>query len=48
VQVSDPTDTESQTTGLPGFKSWRTVYTLVTCILAAYVVLLALLTRKYQ
>ena len=41
-------DPESQSTGLPGLKSWRTVYLIVTAIFVLWVVLLAALSRAFQ
>jgi len=46
--TDQPADTESETTGLPGVRSWRMVYALVAIIFILYVVLLTALTRWYQ
>jgi hypothetical protein len=43
--MKEPPDDE--TTGLPGLRSWPRVYLLVACTLAAWIALLALLTRAF-
>jgi hypothetical protein len=48
VNGPEPIDAESDSTGLPGLRTWRSVYVLVSIVLAAYVVLLAVLTRAYK
>lgn len=48
MQADEQSDPESQTTGFPGLRSWRAVYTLVTLILLTYIVLLSILTRMYK
>ena len=46
---SDPAaDPESQSTGLPGLRSWRTVYLIVVGIFALWILLLAALSRAFQ
>ena len=37
-----------QGTGLPGLRTWRSVYTLVMIIFAVWVVLLVALTRAFS
>ena len=46
--VEPPADTESETTGLHGIRSWRAIYALVAVIFVLYVVLLTALTRWFQ
>jgi hypothetical protein len=40
--------TESETTGLPGFRNWRGVYLSVLGVLVVWIGLLAALTRMYS
>ena len=40
--------TESEATGLPGFRTWRGVYWFVLVVLVVWVGLLAALTRMYS
>jgi len=42
-----PSDNNDKTTGLPGLRSWRTVYWVVLGIFALWVGLLTLLTELY-
>jgi hypothetical protein len=42
-----PASTESETTGLPGLRSWRGVYLLVLGVLVLWIGLLTALTRMY-
>jgi hypothetical protein len=37
-----------ESTGLPGFRSWRAVYVLVLAVLVLWVGLLAALTGRYS
>jgi len=41
-------DTESETTGLPGLRSWRAVYTTVIAVFILWVGLLTWLTERYS
>lgn len=41
-------DTESEGTGLPGFRSWRAVYVFVLGVFVAYVVLLAVFSWAFR
>jgi hypothetical protein len=43
-----PQDTESETTGLPGLRSWPSVYLLVTAIFILWVGLLVALERFFS
>ena len=40
-------ETEQETTGLPAFPTWRTVYVFVVVFLAVLVVLMILLERAF-
>ena len=42
-----PPDNNDETTGLPGLRSWRTVYWVVLGIFTLWVGLLTLLTELY-
>jgi hypothetical protein len=44
---SEPLPSESETTGLPGFRSWRAVYTAVLGICLLWIGLLTWLTGFY-
>lgn len=46
--MSEGEDTENESTGLPGLRSWRAVYTITAAIAVAYVALLAVLTGWYR
>ena len=37
-----------ESTGLPGLRTWRSVYVFVLALFAVYVVLLIALTRTFQ
>ena len=39
---------DDETTGLPGLRTWRTVYVVVAGIFVLWVVLLTVLTRFYS
>ena len=41
------TNTEDETTGLPGLRTWRAVYVFVLILFAVYVVLLLALERAF-
>jgi hypothetical protein len=43
-----PDDSTDHHTGLPGFRSWRTVYTVVLGIFVLWVALLAWLSAHYS
>ncbi len=43
-----PPEPDEATTGLPGFRSWRTVYGFVLGVFVLWVVLLAVLTELYS
>ncbi len=45
---NQPEDTESETTGLPGLRSWRSVYLLVTAVFILWVGLLLALARIFS
>jgi len=45
--IPSPSDNNDETTGLPGLRSWRTVYWVVLGIFALWVGLLTLLTELY-
>ncbi len=47
-EPTEPTDGQSQDTGLPALHSWRAVYIFVGGICVFYIVLLAILTKVYQ
>jgi hypothetical protein len=40
-------DGDEEATGLPGLRTWRGVYVFVLVVLAAWVALLAALTRAF-
>jgi hypothetical protein len=42
------TPPDDETTGLPGFRTWRGVYLFVLGVLVVWVGLLAALTRMYS
>lgn len=47
--AADPDDlSESETTGLPGLRTWRQVYLVIILIFIAYVALLAALSEVYS
>jgi hypothetical protein len=47
--LAEPDDeAESNTTSLPGLRTWRMVYATVVAIVTGYVVLLTMLTRWFQ
>lgn len=46
--AAPPDDAESETTGLPGIRTWRAVYATVVAVIACYVALLTMLTRWFQ
>jgi hypothetical protein len=41
-------DAESETTGLPGLRTWRAVYIFIVVIFCIWVGLLAALARSFQ
>jgi hypothetical protein len=41
-------DSESEGTGLPGFRSWRGVYVFVLAVFVVYVVLLAVFSWTFR
>ena len=43
----DPTPND-ETTGFPGLRTWRGVYTFVLAVFALWIVLLIALTRAYS
>jgi hypothetical protein len=43
----DPTPND-ETTGFPGLRTWRGVYTFVLAVFAVWIVLLIALTRAYS
>jgi hypothetical protein len=43
----DPTPND-ETTGFPGLRTWRGVYTFVLAVFAIWIVLLIALTRAYS
>jgi hypothetical protein len=43
-----PPDDSDDFTGLPGFRTWRSIYALVLAAFAAVVVLLTLFTRTFS
>ena len=43
-----PEASESETTGLPGFRTWPAIYWFVTGVFAVMVVLLTALTRMFS
>jgi hypothetical protein len=43
-----PPHSESETTGLPGFRTWRGVYVFVLGVFVVYVVLLAVFARAFR
>jgi hypothetical protein len=45
--ATPPADTEAEGTGLPGFRTWRGVYTFVVACFAGLVALLAWLTQTF-
>jgi hypothetical protein len=45
---NQPEDTESETTGLPGLRTWRNVYLIVTAIFILWVGLLVALERIFS
>ena len=47
-EPAGPPGAEPEGTGLPGFRTWRGAYLFVLGSLAAYVVLLAVLTRVFE
>ena len=43
-----PPDSESETTGLPGVRTWRAVYTVVLGVFLLWIGLLTWLTESYS
>ncbi len=43
-----PPPPDDETTGLPGFRSWRAVYAFVLGVFILWVALLAMLTERYS
>jgi hypothetical protein len=49
ITMPDPSDaTESETTGLPGLRTWRNVYLLVVAVFVVWVALLVALARTFS
>jgi hypothetical protein len=48
ASVEAPPAGEDETTGLPGFRTWRKVYILVLASFVLWVVLLLVLTMSYS